>query len=137
MQHHLHDICDYTAGVTAAQAEWDNPVERTRAVKSGEAMVAQSRADLAANASESAVEAAKVKELEDQYRRESLAAEVSAFPELQRAQTGLKLETQRATYALSKARRYSLEAKLQQQEADLAAAKENLRLRIQGDADAR
>ncbi len=129
-KHHQHDVCEYQANVTAAQAEWDNPTERVRAIKTTAALLAQARADLAANTADTAVEAARVKELEDLYRRESLAAVSKAIAESQRAQTGLKLETQRAMLELSKAKRPALEAKVQQQEAELAAAQENMRLRI-------
>ncbi|MEI6233827.1 MAG: efflux RND transporter periplasmic adaptor subunit [Planctomycetota bacterium] len=131
LHHHEHDICEYTANVKAAQAEWDHPTERNRAIKAGEAMLAQSRADLAANAFDVALESAKLKELEDQYRRENLAADSKAISEGQRVQTGLKLETQRAALKVAEAKRPALEAKLAQQQADLVAAQENLRLRIQ------
>jgi len=130
LQHHFHDVCEYEAAVKSAQAEWDNPVERTRAVLAGEALLAQSRADLAANVSEAAVEAAKAKELEEQYRREKAASDAGAFPANDTVLTGLKLETQRATLKLTEAKRPALEAKVQQQQAELSAARDNQKLRI-------
>src|SRR6185295_4843317 len=96
LQHHTHDICDYTAMVKAAQADWDHPTERIRAVKAAEAMLAQTKGDLAAYSAELVVERARVKELEEQFRREELAAKQQAINEFQKVQTELKLATQRA-----------------------------------------
>ena len=131
LHHHEHDVCDYNASVKATQAEWDHPTERVRAVKANEAMLAQTKAELAANAFDSALEAARVKELEDQFKRENLAADSHAIAEGQRIQTGLKLQTQRAALSVSESKRPGLEAKVAQQEAELVAARENLKLRIQ------
>jgi len=129
-QHHLHDVCEYEASVKSAQTEIDNPVERTRAVKAAAAMLDQNKADLAANVAEARVEAAKAAELEEQYRREKIASDAGAFPEGSTVLTALKLETQRATLKLTEAKRPALDAKIKQQEAELAAARDNLKLRI-------
>ncbi len=131
LHHHEHDVCEYNANVKAAQAEWDNPTDRVRAVKVNEAMLLQTRAELAANAYDVALESARIKELEDQYRRENLAADSKAISDFQRVQTGLKLDTQRAALKVAEGKRPALEAKVALQEAELTAAKENLRLRIQ------
>src|ERR1043165_676015 len=131
LQHHQHDICDYTAMVKAAQAEWDHPTERTRAVKAAEALLAQYKADLHAYGAELGVERAKEKELEEQLRREELAAKQQAIPEIQKVQTELKLATQRAMIQYLEAKQPALEAKIAQQDAELTAARENLNLRIQ------
>lgn len=128
-QHHQHDICDYTAMVKAAQAEWDHPTERTRAVKAAEAMLAQYKGDLGAYRAELRVERAREKELEEQLRREELAAKQQAIPEIQKVQTELKLATQRATIEFLQAKQPALEAKILQQDAELAAAREYLTLR--------
>lgn len=130
LQHHFHDVCEYEAAVKSAQAEWDNPIERKRAVAANEALLEQTRAELAANVTEIAVETAKVKELEEQYRREKRAADQGAFPESTAVLTGLKLETQRASLKLIEAKRPGLEAKIKQQEAELTAARDQLKLRI-------
>jgi len=114
----------------AARAEWDHPVERERAVAVADAMHAEATAELQRSAREIAVEDARVKELQEQLRREDMAAEVQAIPEIQRTQTRLKLNTQRATLDFIHARIPILEAKVKQTLAELTAARENLRLRI-------
>ena len=131
LHHHEHDVCDYNANVKAAQDEWDHPIERTRAVKINEAMLAQTKAEVDANGYETDLEQARIKELEDQFRRENLAADAKAISDGQRIQTGLKLATQRAALKVSEGKRPALLAKVAQQEAELTAARENLRLRIQ------
>ena len=130
LKHDQHDVCDYEAGVKAAQAEWDNPVERTRAASIAAAILDQSRADVAANTTDAAVESAKVTELEEQYRREKVASDAGATAVTPTVLTKLKLETQRATLKALQGKRPSLEAKVRQQEAELKAAQDNLRLRI-------
>ena len=130
LQHHLHDVCEYEAALKSAQAEWDHPIERVRVEKSTTAMLEESRASLAANASEALVEAAKVNELEEQYRREKLASDAGAFAQSNTVLTGLKLQTQRAALKLAEAKRPALEAKIRQQEAESAAARDGMRLRI-------
>lgn len=129
-QHHLHDVCEYQSSLKSAQAEWDNPIDRVRAEKSTTAMLEESRALLAANAFEERVEAAKIVELEEQYRREKLASDAGAFAKSNTVLTGLKLETQRASLKLAEAKRPALEAKIRQQEAESSAARDAMRLRI-------
>lgn len=114
----------------AARAEWDHPVERERAVANAEAVQAEAAAELARTSSEVAVEDARLKEFQEQLRREDLAVEVQAIPEIQRTQTRLKLNTQKAMLDFIRTRVPVLEAKVRQAQAELTAARENLRLRI-------
>src|SRR5579862_1404764 len=130
LHHHEHDVCEYKTNVKSAQAEWDHPTERTRAVKVAEAMLAQSRGDLLAHHAELVVEKSKLAELEDQLQRETPLAAIKAVSEFQKVQTELKVQTQKAMIALLEAKQPPLEAKIQQQEAELAAAQEGLALRI-------
>jgi RND family efflux transporter MFP subunit len=115
---------------TAAKADWEHPVERTRAVAAGEALLAESRAALARQASDIAVEAARVAELADEAMRKERSVAMDAATESELVQTRLKLEAQRAMLASAKANEPVLAAKVRQQEADLAAARENAKLRI-------
>src|SRR5204862_480470 len=75
-------------------------------------------------------ERARQKDLEEQFRREDPALTQQAVTEFQKAQTELKLATQRAMVALLVAKPPSREATMRQQETELAAAEENLKLRI-------
>lgn len=114
----------------AAKREWDNPVERTRAVAAGEAMVAETHATLERLPSEIAAEAARVAELEDLAKRTEKSAAAAAASASELVQVKAKLEAQRAMLAASRATQPVLTAKLRQQEADLTAARQNAKLRI-------
>jgi HlyD family secretion protein len=118
------------ATLRAAQLEWDNPVDREKAVAQAAASEAEAKAELIKSDSEIDVEENRLKELEEQLRREDIAAAANAIPDFQRIQTRLKLNTQRATLASIRANVDVLKAKLTEAQADLRAAQENLRLRI-------
>ena len=124
------ELRKYESMHEAAQAEWDNPVERTRAVAAGEAMLAESEAELERLPSVIAAEQARVEELEDASRRLEKSAAVNAASQSELVQTKLKLEAQRAVLASTKAGKPVLEAKVRQQRAALTAAKQNAKLRI-------
>ena len=114
----------------AAAGDWANPVERTRAVAAGEAMLAESVASLERQASEIAAEAARVAELEDDVRRKEKSAASDAASESELVQAKLKLQAQRAVWATARAGEAVLAARVRQQKADLTAARDNARLRI-------
>lgn len=114
----------------AARSDWDHPIERERAVATAEATHAEASAELARSTSEVSVEDGRLKELQEQLRREDLAAEVQAIPEIQRTQTRLKVNTQRAMVEFIRARVPVLVAKVRHAQAEVTAARENLRLRI-------
>ena len=114
----------------AARRDWDNPVERTRAVAFGEAMLAESAAVLEQQASKIAAEAAREEELADALARKEKSAATNAASESELVQARLQLQAQRAVLATAKAEQPVLAAKVRQQEADLIAARQNARLRI-------
>jgi RND family efflux transporter MFP subunit len=118
------------ATLAAAQTEWDNPVERRRAVDVGEAMLDEARAELTKLDSDIAVERAKVAELNEEVRRKQQAADARAASEFEVVQAKLRLQGQLALLKSTEAQRPVLEAKAKRLEAELVAAKENLRLRI-------
>lgn len=118
------------AALVAAQKEWDNPTERTRAVASTEALLAMAGADLARWPAEVAVEEARYNEMREEYERKKAARESNAVGEFEMIQAKLRAEAQRAMVDAIKAKRPVMEAKVKEQEAELAAARENLRLRI-------
>ncbi|HEV2296051.1 MAG TPA: efflux RND transporter periplasmic adaptor subunit [Tepidisphaeraceae bacterium] len=119
------------AALGAAQADWDNPVERTRAVATAEGMVAETRAQLEQLGAEVAAETARADELRDQLQRNQRLFEQNAATETEVVQTRLQLAAQEATLRAKQAQRPVLEAQLRQREAELTAARENLRLRIE------
>lgn len=115
----------------AAQTSWDNPVERTRAVAATEGMVAETNALLEQLVAEVGAETARADELRDQLERNQRLFKQNAATETEVVQARLQLVAQEATLRAKQAQRPVLEAQLRQREAELAAAKENLRLRIE------
>lgn len=118
------------AAARAAQRDWDHPVERKRAVAQHEARLDEARAALLQQDAACAAEAARVAELAEQLERENRAGAGEAIPEFQVVQTRMRLATQRAQHAAATARRPVLEAQTHQAEAELEAAREQLKLRI-------
>lgn len=124
------DLAEARAAHAAAASNWENPTERTRAVAMGEAMLAQARAELERLPALVAAEQALVEELDDAARRKAQSAAVSAASESELVRARLKLQAQRAVLESTRASRPVLEAKVRQQQAELAAARENAKLRI-------
>jgi HlyD family secretion protein len=125
------ELADQEARLQAAQRTWDNPIERTRAVATTEAMVAEAQADLVKLDAEIAAEAARlvVMKFEADRLTETLKTRASSEFEAVRAQQLFSAQT--AVVDATKARRRATEAQLVQRNAELTAAKENLRLRIE------
>ena len=118
------------ATLAAAKAQWDNPVERERAVAVAESMLLEIQANIAKREGDVAVEKARADELRDTFARETELSRARAVAEGQRIQTGLRLKTQEALIASTEADVQVLSAKLKTQQAERVAANENLRLRI-------
>ena len=119
------------AALRAAKTNWDNPVERTRAVAAAEGMVAETKAQLAQLGAEVTAETARADELRDRLARNERALAQNAATETEVVQTRLQLAAQVGTLGARQAQRPVLEAQLRQREAELVAAKENLRLRVE------
>jgi RND family efflux transporter MFP subunit len=119
------------AALVAAQTTWDNPVDRTRAVATTDALLAQAKAELARLDAEVAVEAARVEELTDELSRTEKTAAVSASTDRELVSTRLRLKAQQAMVEATTGKRPMLEAQVRHHEAELIEARDNLRLRIQ------
>ena len=65
------------ATLDAAQRQWDNPVEATRAVATGEAMVDASQAQLEKLDAEIAVESAKLTQSKEEFERTEQAIDAA------------------------------------------------------------
>lgn len=124
-------VAQAEADLAAAQAQWDNPYERTRAVAMAEAVLAEATADLERHPAEIAVERARLAELEDELERKSRLVDTGAVSRGELARLAQRVEAQRAMLDTHVAMHGIREAKVRQAEADLAAAKEGLRLRIE------
>jgi len=118
------------AALEAAQRDWDNPVERTRAVQTADAMLAQANAELDRLPVDVEAEQARLDELADLLRRTEANVARNAVGEGELVQVRLRTKAQQATLASTKAKRPLLLAKVRQQEAELAAAREAAKLRV-------
>lgn len=115
------------AARAAAKQDWENPVERTRAVEAAEAMLAGARGELERLPAEVAADTARLKELEDVARRALEAGDAASASE--RVQAKLRADAQRQMLAATEAKRPALEAKVRQYEAELTAARRGAELR--------
>lgn len=117
------------ADLHKAKTEWDNPVEETRAVAVAEATLAEMKAELARQPLEIEAAAAKLDELRDELGRKGALEETRAIAagEIVR----LRMQERALAAALEAARGMTpvLEARVRAGEAELVAAKDNLRLR--------
>jgi HlyD family secretion protein len=115
----------------AAEREWNNPVERTRAVAVSRARRAAARAAVDAAAADVHAADAKVREGEERLRRERAEVAGGALPEFTAIETGLRLEAERAALAAAKAAAAGAAADLEEAAAEEEAAARGLELRIE------
>lgn len=115
----------------AAQADWDNPIERRRAVDTVAAMLAEREAELRRHPSLVAVHDAVLAKLEAELSRQEQALTSGAANELEVIRRASERDAQRATLAAERKRGDVLRAQIDLQRAEFHAAQENLRLRIQ------
>ncbi len=125
------DLADKQAQLEGAQRLWDNPIERTRAASVADGMVAESKADREKLKAEIAAEVAKLTLTKLEAERTAEAFKTRASSEIESVRTQQQYEAQVAAVDATKARGPVLEAQLAQRTAELLAAKENLRLRIE------
>ena len=114
----------------AAQADWDEPVERDRAVAVGNASLTESRAEVAQLPFLIAAARATVVQYEEELARAERSRQDQAATELEVITARQRLEAQRATAEALEASRPILEARVARLAAELAAADRNQALRI-------
>jgi len=124
------DLALAEADLAAAQTRWDNPVDRTRDVAAAESALARARAELEKLPADLAAEEARLAEVLDELERKRPLADTGAVSRGELARLERRAAAQRAALDALRATRPILESRLRAAEADLAAAKENLRLRI-------
>ena len=118
------------AQLAAAQADWDFPIELDRQVAVSEAALQQVRAERLQLESEIALQEAKLAELEDKHRRLAALGYESAAQQ-QVIQTGLQRDAQQAMVTATRKKLDVFDARILSVQADLSAAQEQRRLRIQ------
>ncbi|CAN5638082.1 HlyD family efflux transporter periplasmic adaptor subunit [soil metagenome] len=125
------DLLDKQSRLEAAKANWDNPIERTRAVATNEAMVAETKAELEKLTADVAVESARLIAVKVEAERTAESFKTRASSEIETIRAQQLYEAQKSLVEATKARRPILDAQLAQRNADLTAARDNLRLRIE------
>jgi HlyD family secretion protein len=118
------------ATVTAAQTRWDNPIERRLDVESARARVAESKAELNQLEHEIAAQVAKADELREEVRVAEQAVKSNSATALELTRARKALEAQLAGVEAMRAKRMAVAAQLDRQNAELKAATEGFRLRI-------
>ncbi|MGD8450683.1 MAG: efflux RND transporter periplasmic adaptor subunit [Phycisphaerae bacterium] len=119
-----------TAILKAAQGDWDNPVELTRKLATAEATHAEKQAELDRWPSELAAEEALAVYYEAELRRVAPLHTNGQASDIELIQVQQQHARQQAVVAATRARQPILEAQLAALDAEVAAARENLRLRI-------
>jgi len=123
------EVARRKAALDAAQAQWDNPIDRKRAVAVNKAMKAEAEAEQAQVDATVAVESAKLAELKAAYDRlHGLPAGVAATQDLEQAT--YRVEAQRAALDAAKKQRAIADAKAARFTAEVEAAERELELRI-------
>lgn len=118
------------AALDAAQRDWDNPIERTRALETADALLAEKRAELERWPAELAQAEAHAVYLQAEYDRLQplhAAGQASDIELIQARQAHL---AQQALVEATRARKAIIAAQIAALEAEVVAARENLRLRI-------
>ena len=118
------------ADLAAASSDWDNPVERDRAVASGRASLAETEAELAQLPALIAAEQARLERVQEELNRARQVYAQVASSELEVILLEKSAAAQEATVQSTRRREAILEARRDLQTAELAAAERNARLRI-------
>jgi RND family efflux transporter MFP subunit len=119
----------YVAALTAAQTDWENPIDRDRAVAVSSAKLQESEAELDRLSADITMHQARLAELEDNHKR-LLALLPNASAELEVKQLQFRCEAQKALVDSTQKQRQAMEAHILQSRADLTAAQKHRQLRI-------
>jgi RND family efflux transporter MFP subunit len=117
------------AELEAAETEWNEPVERERAVAVGRAALAEAEAELRQLDALIAAAAAEAERLEEELARTRTAFESNAATEIEVVVLDKQAQAQRARLASVEARRPMLEARVERLAAEHEAAERHAELR--------
>ncbi len=124
------ELASRAADLAAAAADWENPVERRRALDVAAAGEKEARAEVEAAKGDVEAQESRVAELEETWTREKETAAQGASPAFDAIRIGLQVRTARAELASLQARVGTAEALSASAAAEHAAAAEAFRLRI-------
>lgn len=119
------------AELTAAQTDWDQPVERERAVETSRAALAEAEAELAQLPSLVRAAQATLIERQEELKKIKRSLEAEVATELEEAVAEQRVASQQANVEALRKREPLLAAKVRRHEAELRAAERNLELRIE------
>ncbi len=119
------------ADLRAAETDWENPVERERAVATMGAMLNETVAELDQLPALIATERDVLERLEEELERTSQAVQSGAVNELELVKVRQDTDAQKNRLIAIGAREAILKARRDRLEAELHAAEENLRLRVE------
>jgi len=119
------------AELVAAQRDWDELVDRTRAIETAKAEVAEAEAELAQLPSLIRAATARLIRRQEELKREELSRERNASTDLDVIVAQQHVEAQRAVVASLEAQRPMLEARIERLRADRRAAERHMDLRIE------
>jgi RND family efflux transporter MFP subunit len=117
------------ARLRAAQTDWEHPIALQRAVAVNEALRAEAKAELARVDAVVVQKKAKLRESQAAYDRLSRLLP-KAVAELQVEQARYQVDAQRALVDASEKQQPVIEARISRYEAEVKAAKDDLRLRV-------
>ncbi len=118
------------AQVKAAERRWNHPVDRKLAVSTATNQVRQAESKLTELAKQVAVQQARLEELSERLKRQETAFRGQGVPEWTLVKIRLEVKTEQAMLAAIEAKGPTLQATVAEHQSVLAAARENLRLRI-------
>ena len=131
MQAAIAGVASAQADLAAAQTDWDEPVERERAVATMHAALAEANAELAQLPSRTEAAAATLAQLQEEYDRVEQSVARGAASGIEAFTLRQRVASQRATVDSLLATQPILEARVDRFAAELLAAERNLKLRTE------
>lgn len=125
------ELATARSDLAAARSHWENPVERRRAVDTTAARLAEARAELSRLPARITAAEARASELEENHQRVARALPKGASTEWEVNRMKHQWEAQRQAVQALAGLEPVLRAKIDELQADLAAARRNHELRIE------
>jgi len=119
------------ADLAAARTEWENPVERTRAIEVSEAQLAETRANVAQIAAEIILEESNLEHIKNEYDKGVGLYGSSSISESELIRRRSQFHAQQAKIEAYRMRHSATKELVARREADLKAAKDLMRLRTE------
>lgn len=124
-------VASAKADLEAAKKEWENPVERTRAIEVAQASLKEARAELEQISAQILIEEARLEHAKSEYKRIIPLHRSKAIADSQLVRVRSQYNAQEGGLKAAGSKRVLTEARVAKCEADLKAAKEHMRLRTE------